>query len=427
MAFFRFNRDKRGYEHFYLVEPSTNRRGKVKSRVLYWFRTPPGVRVGREPFDEGVRRALEEQNPGVVFDWRAIIEAPIPSADTEKWRERRRAERAAKHAMTSPDLDDETGGGRRRSTRTRSGSDRRRNTNGRRSRCAVNQPSVESAVDPHASVVAAAAEASDVAPAFGEAAGGNKPHHPPRTTGRGPVQTWSRLTTEPAGPASHYHRIRRVVLVAGAALTLWLAGHEIAPRVLGAVAHIQGLGPAAPIVFILIYMFAVVALIPASLLTIAGGAVFGLVRGVLFALAGATLGSMLAFLLGRHAFRRLVAERLARMPRFAAVERAVSAKGRRIVFLLRLSPLVPFNFLNYALGLTTISLGDFLLASVGMIPGTIVYAYGGKVTGEALALAGQAQVPTDASYYVVLLGGLAATVAATMVVTRTASRALRDV
>ena len=101
MAFFRFNRDKRGYENFYLVEPTTNRRGKVRQRVLYWFRSPPDVRVGREPFDEGVRRALETQYPDVTFDWRAILAAPIPSADADKWRERRRAERAAKHAVAA--------------------------------------------------------------------------------------------------------------------------------------------------------------------------------------------------------------------------------------------------------------------------------------------------------------------------------------
>lgn len=246
-------------------------------------------------------------------------------------------------------------------------------------------------------------------------------------TARPPVKRPNPLETERADAASH-RRLLLVALAAGLALILWWAGHEIAPRLLGIVARIHALGPAAaPVAFILIYAIAVVALIPASLLTIAGGAVFGLLRGVLFALAGATLGSTLAFLLGRHAFRRLVARRLASLPRFAAVERAVSARGRRIVFLLRLSPLVPFNFLNYALGLTTISLADFLTASVGMIPGTIVYTYGGKVTGEALALAGQAEVPKDASYYVVLLGGLVATVAATAVVTRTARRALRDV
>ena len=98
MAFLRFTRDKRGVENFYLVQPTTNRRGKVRPRVLYWFRSPPDVKVGRQPFDPAVRQALEAQNPDVAFDWRAIVETPIPSADADKWRERRRADRAAKHA-----------------------------------------------------------------------------------------------------------------------------------------------------------------------------------------------------------------------------------------------------------------------------------------------------------------------------------------
>jgi uncharacterized membrane protein YdjX (TVP38/TMEM64 family) len=216
-------------------------------------------------------------------------------------------------------------------------------------------------------------------------------------------------------------------VVAGVALIFWLAGREIAPRLLAIVSHIHSFGAAAPIAFVLIYAIAVVALLPASLLTIAAGAIFGLVRGVLYALAGATLGSVAAFFLGRHAFRARVARWLERTPRFAAVERAVSAKGRRIALLLRLSPLVPFSVLNYALGLTTISLADFLIASIGMVPGAVAYAYAGKVAGEALVLAGQAQVPKNTSYYVLLLGGLLATAAATFVVTRTARRALRDV
>jgi uncharacterized membrane protein YdjX (TVP38/TMEM64 family) len=212
-----------------------------------------------------------------------------------------------------------------------------------------------------------------------------------------------------------------------AALLLWWVGRSLAPRLLSAVAHVQSVGPAAPIAFILIYAFAVVALIPASLLTIAGGAVFGLIPGVAYSLIGATFGSTCAFLIGRYAARRLVARRLAAMPRFVAIERAVSARGRRIVLLLRLSPLIPFNFLNYALGLTTISVWDFVIASLGTVPGALVYSYAGKVTGEALALAGKADVPKNASYYAFLLGGLAATIAATTVVTRTARRALQDV
>ena len=102
MAFLRFSRDKRGYEHFYLVEATTNRRGKTRARVLYWFRTPPGVKVGREPFDAEVRQRLESQNPGVVFDWKKIVETPIPSADAERWRERRREKRALRESQPQP-------------------------------------------------------------------------------------------------------------------------------------------------------------------------------------------------------------------------------------------------------------------------------------------------------------------------------------
>ena len=107
MAFLRFTRDKRGYEQFSLVETATNRRGKSRSRLLYWYRTPPNVRVGREPFDEPVRRALEAQYPGVQFDWRKIVETPIPSAETERWRERRRAEKAEKAALRATSIDTE--------------------------------------------------------------------------------------------------------------------------------------------------------------------------------------------------------------------------------------------------------------------------------------------------------------------------------
>lgn len=97
MPFLRFSRDKRGYENFYLVQ-STTRRGKVRNRILYWFRTPPGVKVGRLPFDDHMRRVLEAQYPDVAFDWQQLIDTPIPppAPDVERWRERRRLERAAK-------------------------------------------------------------------------------------------------------------------------------------------------------------------------------------------------------------------------------------------------------------------------------------------------------------------------------------------
>lgn len=96
MPFVRFSHDKRGYEHVYLVEASKGR--GAQARVLYWYRTPPGIKVGREPFDEAVRRALEAQNPSVVFDWKQIASTPKPPPDAEHWRERRKADRAAKKA-----------------------------------------------------------------------------------------------------------------------------------------------------------------------------------------------------------------------------------------------------------------------------------------------------------------------------------------
>lgn len=99
MPFLRFSRDKRGYEHTYLVQ-ATNRRGKaIRPRILYWYRTPPGVKLGRSPFDEDVRKTLEANNPGVTFDWATIVNTPFPPPDpAEVWRERRRIEKAARQA-----------------------------------------------------------------------------------------------------------------------------------------------------------------------------------------------------------------------------------------------------------------------------------------------------------------------------------------
>jgi hypothetical protein len=99
-AALRFSRDRRGYEHFYLVQTAQpgeiSRRRQPRTRLLYWFRTPPNVKVGRQPFDEAARRALEARFPRVTFDWKKILATPIPSADAEKWRERRLADRASR-------------------------------------------------------------------------------------------------------------------------------------------------------------------------------------------------------------------------------------------------------------------------------------------------------------------------------------------
>jgi uncharacterized membrane protein YdjX (TVP38/TMEM64 family) len=190
---------------------------------------------------------------------------------------------------------------------------------------------------------------------------------------------------------------------------------------------VNGLGLWGPAVFIVGYALATVAFLPGSLLTLAAGAIFGVGRGVAYVFIAAVLGSSAAFLIARYIARRAVERRLAGNPRFAAVDRAVGAQGRKIVFLLRLSPVFPFNLLNYALGLTQVRFVDYLIASVGMLPGTLLYVYSGKLAGDVAALAGGAAVQKGTGYYAVLATGLVATVVVTMVITRTARKALSDV
>jgi uncharacterized membrane protein YdjX (TVP38/TMEM64 family) len=221
-------------------------------------------------------------------------------------------------------------------------------------------------------------------------------------------------------------RFRLVVILAVVAALFWFTSRH-ASSLVSLVAAAQRLGPFGPLLFIVIYSVAVVVLVPGSWMTMAGGAVFGILPAVAYALVAATVGSTAAFLIGRYVARGFVARHLDAMPRFAAIDRAVSADARRIIVLLRLSPVTPFNFLNYGLGLTAISVWDFVIGSVGMIPGAFMYAYAGNLAGQALAVAGQATVPRNTSYYAMLAAGLVATAGASALVARAARRALRDV
>ena len=105
MPYLKFARDKRGYENFYLMEPPSGRDSNARPRVLFWFRTPPNVKVGRVPFSREVREMIEAQNPDVTFDWDRIMSTPIPPPDVDYWRERRRAEKAARRAAREDEED----------------------------------------------------------------------------------------------------------------------------------------------------------------------------------------------------------------------------------------------------------------------------------------------------------------------------------
>jgi uncharacterized membrane protein YdjX (TVP38/TMEM64 family) len=222
---------------------------------------------------------------------------------------------------------------------------------------------------------------------------------------------------------------RRTVLVAvgvGAVVALVVLGRSFAGALPRFAAWIDSLGVWGPAAFVTGYAIAVVAFVPASVLTLAAGAIFGLARGVVYVFIAATLGAAAAFLVARYVARGAVERRLAGTPRFAAIDRAVGAEGRKIVFLLRLSPAFPFTLLNYALGLTRVRFADFVLASAGMLPGTFLYVYYGKLAGDVAALATAPAAAKGVGYYLVLALGLAATLAVTVVVTRTARRALAE-
>lgn len=188
---------------------------------------------------------------------------------------------------------------------------------------------------------------------------------------------------------------------------------------------VAGLGALGPIVFILGYAVAVVAFAPASILTLAAGGIFGLAFGVVYVFIAAMLGSTAAFLVARYLARAAVEKRIEGEPRFAAIDRAVGREGRKIVFLLRLTPAIPFNVLNYALGLTKVGLADYLIAGFGMIPGTFLYVYLGYLATETAAAAGGSGSADTASWIVNILA-LVATVAVTVYVTVIARRALSE-
>jgi uncharacterized membrane protein YdjX (TVP38/TMEM64 family) len=190
---------------------------------------------------------------------------------------------------------------------------------------------------------------------------------------------------------------------------------------------VQGLGGLGPIGFIGVYILATILFLPGSLLTLGGGAVFGLVWGSVYVFVAATLGATLAFLIGRYLVRNWVNRQLEGNPKFSAIDRAIAQQGFKIVLLTRLSPVFPFSLLNYALSITQVSLRDYVLGSIGMLPGTILYVYLGSLAGNLVAIEqSSAQAPTPALQWGLRLVGLVATGGVTLYVTRIARKALEQ-
>jgi uncharacterized membrane protein YdjX (TVP38/TMEM64 family) len=195
----------------------------------------------------------------------------------------------------------------------------------------------------------------------------------------------------------------------------------VAARLPEFAAWVKSLGFWGPATFIVGYGIAAVVLAPAFLLTVTAGAIWGM-TGVIYVMLGATLGAVLAFYSGRYFVRQFVERYVERHPQLAAIDRAVEIEGFRLVFLLRLSPIVSYVLLNYVLGISRVRFRDYLAGSIGMLPTATAYVYAGKVIGDVASIAGGAALPRGPLWYAAITVGLIATFVASLLIARAARR-----
>lgn len=220
----------------------------------------------------------------------------------------------------------------------------------------------------------------------------------------------------------------RVAAILAVALALVLGAiflNEVKAGLEAFLAWIQGIGAWGPPLLSVVYVLACVLFLPGSILTLGAGFLFGLWKGLLAVIVGSNLGAWAAFALGRTLMRGWVASKVSGNARFAAVDEAVGREGFKIVLLTRLSPVFPFNLLNFAFGATRVSFRDYALGSfIGMLPGTVMYVYFGTA-GRSLAEVAAGRIEGGVAGKTLLWFGLAAAVAVTLLVTRAARQALR--
>lgn len=191
-------------------------------------------------------------------------------------------------------------------------------------------------------------------------------------------------------------KIVRIVLLAIFLIALFLALRWIKNSGLleRALEWIKSLGPWAPVMFILVYIAAVVAFVPASILTLGSGILFGMMGGSIYVLIAATLAANITFLLGRYLARNWIAHKLEGNARFKALDDAVAREGWKIVALVRLAPVFPFSISNYGFGLTSVPLWQYFFATFAMIPGTVMYVYFGVLVGDLAGIEHGVSTPT---------------------------------
>lgn len=218
----------------------------------------------------------------------------------------------------------------------------------------------------------------------------------------------------------------RTILARGSVLLLLAIAVAVAARFLPIVAWlgafqtwVEGAGVWGPIVYAAVYALCAVLFIPASLLSLGAGALFGPVLGTVVVLAGASTGAIMSFLLARTLLRGRVLGALSRDRRFASLDRAIAREGPRIVLLVRLSPVFPFTWVNYAFGVTGVRTLHYVIATViGILPGVIAFVYLGHTAGSVGA-------ETDTLRTTLRVVGALATLAVAIVIGRLARDAIR--
>ncbi len=217
-----------------------------------------------------------------------------------------------------------------------------------------------------------------------------------------------------------------LILIALADLFALARAFDVQQLLRDALDWISSLGPWAGVFFVALYVLATVLFLPGFILTLAAGVLFGVIWGSVAVSVGSAAGATLAFLIGRYLARNWVAEKIERNEKFEAIDRAVAKEGWKIVGLVRLSPVFPFNLLNYAFAITKVSLKDYFFASwIGMLPATVMYVYVGSLVGNLATLGSEERSRTPGEWGLYLVG-LAATVVLTIYITRIARRALQD-
>jgi len=223
----------------------------------------------------------------------------------------------------------------------------------------------------------------------------------------------------------------KLVLIGGLVVLLIIATKHFDIRELlqASLLWVDSLGVLAPIVYMIIYNLATLLFIPGSLLTLKGGCLFGLFWGSIYVTIAAMFGAIFAFLIGRYLSRDWVCKQIENHPKFKAINQAVKREGWKIVLLTRLSPIFPFNLLNYVFGVTQVSLKDYVFGSIGMIPATVVYVYIGSLARNLVTLDMSNRpttTETQIAQWVIRIIGLIATIAVTVYITHLSKKALDE-